>query len=152
MGPGRLRNFIRSNRNQIVFTTFRLILNQTDQINRKKVNTIWDRFDLIIPRKDFSVCRHNHASKSSISKILAKYSDIYQWYFINIFLEMSYITFYSANSRQFFVPVPGSRVLNSVVYGGLYRLLFGDNKIKVTIKLSAWEDIAGKSGKVKRGK
>ena len=32
---------------------------------------------------------------------------------------MSYIALYLANSRQFLDPVPGSRKLNSVVYGGL---------------------------------
>ena len=32
---------------------------------------------------------------------------------------MSYITLYLANSLQFLVPVPGSRDLSSVVYGGL---------------------------------
>ena len=54
------RNFIKSNRGQIAFTIFRLIWNQTDvsvwfQINRKMVNTIWFRFDLIRFGKDFSV-------------------------------------------------------------------------------------------------
>ena len=32
---------------------------------------------------------------------------------------MSNITPYLANSRQFLIPVPGSRNLSSVVYGGL---------------------------------
>ena len=32
---------------------------------------------------------------------------------------MSYFTLYLANSRQFLVPVPGSRDLSSVVYAGL---------------------------------
>ena len=55
------RNLVKSNRNQIVFTIFRLIWNQTDvrllfQINRKMVNTIWYRFHLIRFRKKFSVC------------------------------------------------------------------------------------------------
>ena len=39
-------------------------------------------------------------------------------YFLNI-LEISHITLYLAGSQQFLVPVPGSRVLSSVVYGGL---------------------------------
>ena len=55
------RNIIKSNRNQIVFTIFWLIWNQTEvrllfQINRKMVNTIWFRVDLIRFRKNFSVC------------------------------------------------------------------------------------------------
>ena len=56
------RNLIKSNRNQIVFTIFRLIWNTKRtcpfvlQFNRKMVNTIWFRFDLIRFRKDFSVC------------------------------------------------------------------------------------------------
>ena len=35
------------------------------------------------------------------------------------FLEMPFISFYLAISLQFLVPVPGSRDLSSVVYGGL---------------------------------
>ena len=54
------QNLIKSNRNQIVFTLFRLIWNQTDvhliSINRKMVNTIWFRVDLIRFLKNFSVC------------------------------------------------------------------------------------------------
>ena len=57
------RNCIKSTRNQIVFTIFRLIFEQqTDsvrlliQINRIMVNTIRFGFDLIRFRKDFSVC------------------------------------------------------------------------------------------------
>ena len=46
---------------------------------------------------------------------------IYQWYFVNIFLEMSYITLYFANFRQFLVPVPWSWDLCSIVYGDLNR-------------------------------
>ena len=50
------RSLIKSNRNQIVFIMHRLIWNQTDirllfQINRKMVNRIRFRFDLIIFRK-----------------------------------------------------------------------------------------------------
>ena len=46
------RNHIKSNRNQIVFTMHRLIWNSKRtfvwiQINRKMVNTIWFRIDLI---------------------------------------------------------------------------------------------------------
>ena len=58
------QSLIKSNRNQIVFTMHRLIWKQTDtvrllfQINRKMVNTIWFRFDLIGFRKYFSVCRN----------------------------------------------------------------------------------------------
>ena len=44
---------IKSTRNQIVFTIFRLIW---IQMNRKMVNTIWFRFDLIRFRKKISVC------------------------------------------------------------------------------------------------
>ena len=56
------RNLIKSNRNKIVYTIFRLIWNQTDtvrllfQINRCMVNTIWFQVDLIRFRKNFSVC------------------------------------------------------------------------------------------------
>ena len=55
------RNHSKLNRNQIVIINFRLIWNQTDasvwfQINRKMVNTIWFRFDLIRFWKDFSAC------------------------------------------------------------------------------------------------
>ena len=49
-------NLIKSNRNQIVFTIFRLIWNSKRTINRCMVNTIWFRFHLIRLRKDFSVC------------------------------------------------------------------------------------------------
>ena len=49
-------------------------------------------------------------------KILRKYSHIYKWYFVNIFLEMSYITLYLANSWQFLVPVPGCWDLTSNSY------------------------------------
>ena len=52
-------NFIKSNRNQIVFTIFRLNWNSKRsvrfKINQKMVNTIWFRFDLIKFRNDFSV-------------------------------------------------------------------------------------------------
>ena len=37
---------------------------------------------------------------------------------------MSYITLYLADSRQFLVPVPGSRDLSCVVYGSLYRVKY----------------------------
>ena len=55
------RNVIKSNQNQIVlpfsdwFGTIRMSV--WFQINRKMVNTIWFRFDLIRFRKYFSVCR-----------------------------------------------------------------------------------------------
>ena len=51
------RNLLKSNRNRIVFTFFQLIWNSKwtvsvwFQINRKIVNTIWFRFDLIRFRK-----------------------------------------------------------------------------------------------------
>ena len=62
------RNLIKSDRNQIVFTIFRMIWNQTAvrtwfQINRKRVNTIRFRFDLIRFRKYFSVCSSEQAKK-----------------------------------------------------------------------------------------
>ena len=53
---------IKSNRNQIVFTIFRLIWNTNEHvrllllINRKVVNTNLSWFDLIRIRKDYSVC------------------------------------------------------------------------------------------------
>ena len=54
------QNLIQSNRNQIVFTNFRWIWNQTDvrlvQINQNMVNTILFRVNLIRFQKDFSVC------------------------------------------------------------------------------------------------
>ena len=40
-------------------------------------------------------------------------------YFVNIFLEMSHITLYLANSEKLLVPVPGSWDSSFVVYGGL---------------------------------
>ena len=43
------------------------------------------------------------------------------WYFLNIFLEMSFVTFYLANARKFLVPGPGSQDLSSVVFRGLIR-------------------------------
>ena len=54
------RNLIKSTRNQIVFTMHRLIWNSKRtsvwfQLNRKMVNTIWFRFDLIIFRKNFKI-------------------------------------------------------------------------------------------------
>ena len=55
-------NLINSNRNQIVFTIFRLIWNikralSVWQFKRKMVNTIWFRFELMRFQKVFSVCR-----------------------------------------------------------------------------------------------
>ena len=55
-------DLLKSNRNQVVFTIFRVIWNQTDrirllfQINPKMVNTILFRFDFIRFQKKFSVC------------------------------------------------------------------------------------------------
>ena len=54
------RNVIKSNRNQIVFTIFRLIWNQTEEWGfkygsksiGKMVNTIWFQFDLIYFEKN----------------------------------------------------------------------------------------------------
>ena len=58
----------KSNRIHIVFTIFQLIWNQTYvhlfQINRKMVNTIWFRFDLIRFRKHFPALRvHKGATR-----------------------------------------------------------------------------------------
>ena len=59
------RNLIKSNRNQIVLYIFRLIWNSKrtasvccSKVNRKMVNTIWFRFDLIRFRTYFTVCGH----------------------------------------------------------------------------------------------
>ena len=54
-------NLNKSTRNQIIFTSFRLIGTKRTfvwfQINRKMINTIWFRVDLLIRfRKSFSVC------------------------------------------------------------------------------------------------
>ena len=51
---------IKLNRNQIVFTLFRLIWIQTEvRLDPNQlVNAIWIRVDLIRFRKDFSVCTH----------------------------------------------------------------------------------------------
>ena len=46
------RNLIKSTRNPIVFTKWTKLLFAWFQVNRKMINTIWFRFDLI--RKDFS--------------------------------------------------------------------------------------------------
>ena len=77
------RNLIISYRNQIVFTIFRLIWNQTDvrllfQINQKMVDTIWFRVDLIKFRKYFSVCTTLFILQSSycIIKTLKSIIDI----------------------------------------------------------------------------
>ena len=58
-------DLLKSNRNQVVFTIFRVIWNQTDrirllfQINPKMVNTILFRFDFIRFRKN-SLCAENY--------------------------------------------------------------------------------------------
>ena len=51
---------------------------------------------------------------------------------------MSYITVYSANSRQFLVPVTGSRNLSSVVYGDL------KNAFNIPVKIELLNDLPGK--------
>ena len=71
------RNLIKSNWNQIVFTIFQLICNQTTsvwlQANGKMVNTIWFQFDLIRFRKDLSYLSVNKARNScSVKEILCR--------------------------------------------------------------------------------
>ena len=68
------RNLIKSYLNQIVITIFRLIWNQTKrtsvwiQINRKMVNTIWFRFDLISFGR--FLCVHKGYSAAVLREIL----------------------------------------------------------------------------------
>ena len=64
------RNLIKSTWNQIVFTIFQLIWNQTDtfvcfQINWKMVNTIWFQIDLI---RFFCVCKFHQSGCYGISR------------------------------------------------------------------------------------
>ena len=71
-------NCIKSNRNQIIFTMHRLIWNTNGhvrllfQINRRMVNTIWVRFDLIRFGKYFSVCTRMRKILQHKQHVLAK--------------------------------------------------------------------------------
>ena len=67
------RNLIKSTRNQIVFTIFQLIWNH---INRRMVNTIWFRVDLIRFRKYFSACRETRL----ISRVAVRETNVSQHY------------------------------------------------------------------------
>ena len=67
--------FLKSTRNKILFTNFRLIWIQTAsvrfQINRKMVNTIWCRVHLIWFQEDFLAWRDARASMKTIQENLS---------------------------------------------------------------------------------
>ena len=60
-------------------------------------------------------------------------------YFFSIFLEMSYVTIYLANSRVVLIPLPGSWDLSSVVYGGLTTHITQHRNVHCTAYAAATE-------------